>query len=139
MYRTHEVKDSGESELNITPQLLSIFKESLQAYGINIRVFSGSWDKFDLGVSGGAYDMVLTSETIYCLDSLPSLVRLMRSACVPERHLCLVAAKVVYFGVGGGITEFIRCVEETGQQARVDTVLEKMAGVSTRVMSVQWV
>ena len=96
MYRAHEIKSPGESKLNITPQLLSIFKESLLAYGINIRVFSGSWDNFDFGVSGGVYDMV--SETIYCLDSLPSLVRLMRNACVPERHLRLVAAKFVYFG-----------------------------------------
>lgn len=139
MYRTHEVKDSGESELNITSQLLDIFKESLQTYGINIRMFSGSWDKFDLEISGGAYDMVLTSETVYCLDSLPGLVQLMRNACTAERHICLVAAKVIYFGVGGGVPEFIRCVEETSQGALVETVLEKKAGVSTRVMSVQWV
>ncbi|KAL4073688.1 hypothetical protein J3A83DRAFT_4230642 [Scleroderma citrinum] len=138
-YRSHELNDSGESELNITPQLLEDFKESLKIYGINIRVFSGSWDTFDLGTSGGAYDVVLTSETIYCLDSLPGLVRLMCNACVAERHLCLVAAKVVYFGVGGGVPEFMRCVEEASQQARVDTVLEKKAGVNTRVMSVQWV
>ncbi|KAG6332339.1 hypothetical protein ID866_6749 [Astraeus odoratus] len=139
-FRSQDSKDKAEAELNITFELLTAFKESLKIYGINIRLFSGSWDYFDLGVSGGKYNIVLTSETIYSPESLPTLVGLMRDSCVedPENYLCLVAAKVVYFGVGGGVSEFIRCVEENDQRARVETVLEKKSGVGRKVMNIRW-
>lgn len=138
--------------MSITPTLLGAFKESLNTYGVEIRLFSGGWDSFDVVVAGGNYDLVLTSETVYDLDSLPSLVRLLHGACVAEesdepnrRHrrqqeeyLCLVAAKAVYFGVGGGTSEFASCVEEMMPWTRVETVLEKKSGVMRKVMSVRW-
>ncbi|KAI6134757.1 hypothetical protein EV401DRAFT_1904658 [Pisolithus croceorrhizus] len=140
--RSNELEDHVESTLNITLQLLDDFKKSLEAYRIHIRLFSGSWENFDLGITGGNYDLVLTSETIYRLDSLPSLVHLMRRACLSDDHsgqyLCLVAAKAVYFGVGGGVAEFTQCVEATNQEARVETVLEKKSGLNREVMSVRW-
>lgn len=140
--RSGELEDQVESTLNITSQLLDSFRKSLETYRIHIRLFSGSWENFDIGITGGSYNLVLTAETIYRLDSLPSLVRLMRSACLSDDHtgeyLCLVAAKAVYFGVGGGVAEFTQCVEATNQEARVETVLEKKSGVIRKVMSVRW-
>lgn len=53
----------------------------------------------------------------------------------PER-LCLVAAKVLYFGVGGGVSDFLRAVVAT--KARVETVLERKEGVGRKVMRVWW-
>ncbi|KAF9226226.1 hypothetical protein BS17DRAFT_697770 [Gyrodon lividus] len=151
-YRNSESYESVDSELNITPQLFSAFKTSLQNHGIHLRFFSGSWDTFDLNSTGGRYNLVLTSETIYHPKSLLGLIRVMRDACVApswgnvgeevHQYLCLVAAKTVYFGVGGGIAEFIRCVEETiGEQAsrsQVEIVWDESIGVSRKVMSVRW-
>lgn len=60
-------------------------------------------------------------------------------------YTCLVAAKVLYFGVGGGVSEFVRAVEESSQDGRqgkglgkIETVWEKKGGVGRKVMSVEW-
>jgi protein-histidine N-methyltransferase len=55
----------------------------------------------------------------------------------PRKYLCLVAAKVLYFGVGGGVSEFVRNVEGPGN-GKVETVWEKKMGVATCVMRVRW-
>ncbi|KAH7882322.1 hypothetical protein F5I97DRAFT_345881 [Phlebopus sp. FC_14] len=153
-YRNSENHEALESELNITP-LLGAFKTSLQSFGICLRIFSGSWDTFKLETTGGNYNLLLTSETIYRPVSLPSLISLMRDACQvvslsdsdrlqegKHRYLCLVAAKIVYFGVGGGVPEFVRCIEQANNgenvKARVDVVWEKTLGVSRQVMSIRW-
>jgi protein-histidine N-methyltransferase len=59
--------------------------------------------------------------------------------------MCLVAAKVLYFGVGGGVSEFIHSVEGSLQEGgqgkgfgKVETVWEKKGGVGRKVMSVEW-
>ncbi|KAI5827305.1 hypothetical protein K523DRAFT_247133 [Schizophyllum commune Tattone D] len=110
------------------------------------------------------YDLVLTSETIYRTESLDALVGIMRAAClagaqvasagsrstgagsssVPARDislsgkpLCLVAAKVLYFGVGGGVPDFVRAVEDGGL-GHVETVLERTKGVGRQVLRVEW-
>ena len=94
------------------------------------------------------YNVLLTSETIYRLDSLPLLVELMRSTCNPSRtlysfhppqegdYLCLVAAKVLYFGVGGGVPDFENAVHKIG--GHLETVLERKVGVGRKVLRVLW-
>ncbi len=161
-------------DLPLPPSMLSAFRQSLVDYGIELRFFSGPWQTFDLdatSTSNGSrnYDMVLTSETIYCTDSLAALLDLMWTACtgddeaekslekVTEKlsiddnilrprngYLCLVAAKQVYFGVGGGIAEFVQAVE-TGlpttkkrHKGRVETAWKLDEGVKRTVMKVEW-
>ena len=53
----------------------------------------------------------------------------------PE-YMCLVAAKILYFGVGGGVSDFLHAVEVIN--ARVETVLERKVGVGRKVMRVCW-
>jgi len=116
-------------------------------------------------IGRGGYDILLTSETIYRNESLQPLITLMRTACTrhsvtlienlvasqlkinedsgakaaeggdPE-CLCLVAAKVLYFGVGGGVSDFLRAVEAT--KGRVETVLERKEGVGRNIMQIWW-
>jgi protein-histidine N-methyltransferase len=141
-------EEADLTEVEITPELKAAFLTSLKDYGIRLRFFAGSWETFDLGVAGGQYDQVLTSETIYRTDSLPSLVNLLQLACArsassgasfnDEKKIpnCLVAAKIVYFGVGGGVSEFIDTANKTGGQ--VDSVWETHVGVSRRIMQVNW-
>ena len=154
--REHNIEDTSTpdfdpsvpSELQITPELKTAFLASLQDHGVSLRFFSGSWDTFDLPSAGGRYDVVLTSETIYRPESLPSLVALMRAASMSTlpkdlqqsidiSHSCLVAAKVIYFGVGGGVSEFVNAVSDA-KQGRVETVWESNVGVGRKVMRVEW-
>ncbi|KAI0634751.1 hypothetical protein C8Q77DRAFT_1277650 [Trametes polyzona] len=56
-----------------------------------------------------------------------------------EPYLCLVAAKLVYFGVGGGVNEFVRAVEGGEEKkGEVRTVWERIHGVKRSVMQVTW-
>ncbi|KAJ3501425.1 hypothetical protein NMY22_g18932 [Coprinellus aureogranulatus] len=59
-------------ELSINSELKTAFLSSLKEHNIHLRFFSGAWDTFDLtqAGSGGEYDLILTSETIYRQDSL---------------------------------------------------------------------
>ncbi|KAF7796140.1 hypothetical protein EIP86_007314 [Pleurotus ostreatoroseus] len=159
-------------DLPLPPALLAAFQQSLSDYGIELRFFSGSWQSFDLAAASttGKYDTVITSETIYRTDSLGALLDLMWRACTgredveqpleqltdeklnigikdqksPSSYLCLVAAKKVYFGVGGGVAEFIQAVE-TGlpttrarPKGRAETIWRLDEGVKRSVMRVEW-
>ncbi|KAI0371372.1 hypothetical protein BV20DRAFT_993664 [Pilatotrama ljubarskyi] len=53
-------------------------------------------------------------------------------------YLCIVAAKVVYFGVGGGVSEFVRAVEGHRPRGTVRTIWERIHGVKRSVMQVLW-
>lgn len=153
----HKIEDTSAldfdpsvpSEVQITPELKTAFLASLQDHGVSLRFFSGSWDTFDIPSAGGSYDVVLTSETIYRPESLPSLVALMRAASTlpapkgPRQPIdmlrsCLVAAKVIYFGVGGGVSEFVNAVSDA-KQGEVETVWESNVGVGRKVMRVEWI
>ena len=50
--------------------------------------------------------------------------------------MCLVAAKVLYFGVGGGVQEFVKDVESQG--GKVEDVWDQRDGVARKIMSIQW-
>lgn len=147
---------TSPSEFQITPELKAAFIASLHEHKLSLRFFSGSWETFDVANSGGKYDVVLTSETIYRTESLPSLINLMQIASssssaslgstVDSRKLspvCLVAAKLIYFGVGGGVSEFVDAVMRPGapggeKKGRVETVWESNVGVGRRVILVRW-
>lgn len=147
---------TAPGELAITPGLKSAFLSSLLALNMTIRFFSGSWNTFDPACTIGSdcYNIILTSETIYQMDSLESLVDLMQAACTGETkeslsmsveevdseapcpYHCLVAAKVLYFGVGGGVSEFLKSVER--RKGRAKTVQERKVDVGRRIMRVEW-
>ncbi|KZT08004.1 uncharacterized protein LAESUDRAFT_650367 [Laetiporus sulphureus 93-53] len=172
--------------LPITPALIAAFRGSLHAYRVRLRFSSGSWEALADHAKGDAelaYDITLTSETVYRPESLPALVRTLKGACLgwgvrgrsegglvkavlDKLHddlgeqdgkegtarqdlppLCLVAAKRVYFGVGGGVAEFIRAVESSSvtegedgckTKGKVDTIWEQVEGVKRVVMRVTW-
>ncbi|KAK0536357.1 hypothetical protein OC835_002040 [Tilletia horrida] len=166
---------TGELDLS-TDALLSTFQTDLvSTHNIHLRFFSGPWSRplADLllssppasaaaGKEREAYDIVLSSETVYSLHTLPALTDMLYTACHPAERsegdphaaaaLCLVAAKVLYFGVGGGVHSFVQAVERghlaspppaaEGRrrrpkgQARV--VREVRAGVGRAVLQVSW-
>lgn len=142
----------AETELNeveITTELVDSFTSFLEEHDIEIRFFAGSWYSFaHAEASCQKYDLILTSETVYELDSLPSLIDLLhRSAAArgPEMDEAastststLVACKRVYFGVGGGEVAFKEAVGAKDAEAEVVNVWSSGQGVERTVMSVEW-
>jgi protein-histidine N-methyltransferase len=125
--------------LTITPELLAAFRNSLDAHNVRLRFFSGGWTPLRTQLEQSPpYDIVLASETIYRTDALGAFLRVLRAVMQEalQRTLCLVAAKVLYFGVGGGVQEFVRAVEDEG--GTVQTVWEHREGVGRRIMRVEW-
>ena len=114
----------NEGELEITDSLLSHFLMDLSSMAINLTGISGAWgDSFcDLvkpcnDRRGQQSVVFLASETIYSLHSIRPftevLVRTLNSARNAEaRATALVAAKRMYFGVGGGTDEFLKILGE---------------------------
>ncbi|KAF8962341.1 hypothetical protein BDZ97DRAFT_1920616 [Flammula alnicola] len=152
---------SNPNELPVTRELTAAFLSSLQSLNITLRFFSGSWNIFDSvhTIDPVEYSILLTSETIYRTDNLEPLLNVMQAACTGKPaaapdisslkieesdsaegprldYMCLVAAKVLYFGVGGGVSDFLKALES--RQGRVDTVLERKAGVGRKNMHVRW-
>jgi protein-histidine N-methyltransferase len=150
------VDPSVPGEVELTPELRSAFLQSLATRKISLRFFAGGWTSFSDLSKGTSYDLILSSETIYEVAALPTLVKLFRSSMsgpvnqeenrslesltegltISTESRCLVAAKVLYFGVGGGIPDFKRAVEGTG--GKVQTIWERKVGVGRQIMSVEW-
>ncbi|KAG5219526.1 Histidine protein [Salix suchowensis] len=63
------------------------------------------------------YDMVLTSETIYRVESLSALIELMQKA-VGQHEYHASWPQVLYFGVGGGVSEFVAVLRDVGRVER---------------------
>ncbi|KNG87888.1 hypothetical protein ANOM_003859 [Aspergillus nomiae NRRL 13137] len=114
-----------ELELDITPELLEAFQKDLAERGISVEFISGAWSPafVDLAFSstekanGGT--LILASETIYSPASLSAfsetlLALLHRPVHAGKRSRALLAAKKVYFGVGGGVDEFLEVFNTVG-------------------------
>jgi protein-histidine N-methyltransferase len=135
--------------LTVTQGLLDAFTASLDAHKVRLCFFAGSWESLreKLAHQGKLpYDIVLASETIYRPQSLDAFLGVLRTATatpaavavsdeVVQPPLCLVAAKVLYFGVGGGVQGFVRAVE--GVNGTVRTVWEHHDGVGRIIMQVE--
>ncbi|EAW15112.1 protein-histidine N-methyltransferase [Aspergillus clavatus NRRL 1] len=107
-----------EEELDITPELVESFQKDLAARNITLEFISGAWSPafVDLVFSsygeGKGKTLILASETIYSPASLAAfsetlIALLRRSGNEQARSKSLIAAKKVYFGVGGGVDEFV--------------------------------
>lgn len=131
-----EKEKDEEEELEITPELLENFQQDLTKRGITVDFISGAWSPafVDLVFSSSSTEerrdsqtLVLASETIYSPSSLGAfsetlLALLQRSAATTEasKSRALVAAKKVYFGVGGGVDEFLAVLKEASHGSDVD-------------------
>ena len=148
-------------EVEVTLELIDAFLDTLRTFNVSIRLFSGCWDALcntpsSPLIDSSPYSIVLTSETVYNTDSLDSLIRILRISSSNGHKtvetidhnrgtLCLVAGKIVYFGVGGGVSEFVRKVREASVAAtdgsmkpRVETVWEQRHGVARSILQIHW-
>jgi protein-histidine N-methyltransferase len=107
-------------ELYLTPEVLAAFTSSLTQTGISITLISGSWTPIPtlLSLIPSSPDLntfILGSETIYSPASLTAftnaIVALMQRV---KTGKTVVAAKRVYFGVGGSVDGFRQACAERG-------------------------
>ena len=106
------------------------FLEFLRRCNVEIRAISGSWgpefSAMALPETSEIPDdiLILASETIYS----PASTRAFTSTLLNLLHRCegaggkaraLVAAKRVYFGVGGSVDDFLNVLRELGGEAKM--------------------
>ena len=132
-----------EGELDIDEALLQEFLSSLKSLHITLSFFSGAWspDFVKLVVSemgsNPARLTIIGAETIYSPAALKSfaetLVDLLQKLPGGAKT-SLIAAKKVYFGVGGSMEDFCNAVRAEG--LRVEQIREESDGVRRVVVEV---
>lgn len=106
----------NEDEIVLTEKLLEAFFSDMEARNLKIHFISGTWGRqFSNLVHSLANPqkglLLLTSETIYQPDHLPIIAETLLDLKQNYKNVnveTLVAAKDIYFGVGGSILEFER-------------------------------
>lgn len=123
-------------EIELADDFVESFQQFLNRHDIELKFFAGDWETFKVDEP---YNIILTSETVYDVDNLPRLVKLLQSAggtTSKPGDLSLVACKRVYFGVGGGEVAFKSVVEENG--GTVENIWTGGSGVERTVMKTTW-
>ncbi|KAF2017891.1 hypothetical protein BU24DRAFT_420946 [Aaosphaeria arxii CBS 175.79] len=110
--RSKHGDDEDHGDLEIAPEIVEAFKQRLAETGITMTLVSGSWTPTEhlLDLIPSAPELntfILGSETIYSPEALTafteSIVGLMKRV---KSGKTIVAAKRVYFGVGGSVDGF---------------------------------
>ncbi|KAJ5628310.1 hypothetical protein N7490_010538 [Penicillium lividum] len=138
-----------EEELDITPELIDEFKNDLTRRGIILNFVSGAWSPEFVNLVFSACEaedfktLLLASETIYSPASLKAfsetlLELLRRSSTASVKSRAMIAAKKVYFGVGGGVDEFLAVLKDvSGSELAVEQRVDMQSeGVGRVVLEV---
>jgi len=112
--------DAGE--LDVTPALIEGFLRTLHRAQVSITLLSGPWGArlLDLIPSGGAEmgTLILAAETIYSPASTTAFVELVVAILARTKMAkAVVAAKRMYFGVGGSVDGLKEACAEKGAVA----------------------
>ena len=139
-------KDSweAEGELDLNEEVINEFLATLESRQIKLSFFSGAWSpgfvdlvKENMNSSTSRLTLI-GAETIYSPVALKSfaetLVGLLASMPDEER-ISLVAAKKVYFGVGGSMEDFCDIVRS--HSCAVEHIREESDGVRRAVVEVK--
>ena len=148
-------------ELPINPALVAAFLESLSDKNLHIHFLCGSWSTYNIDLR---FDIVLTSETMYRPESIPDLLDVlwkshnnppsltidavlegaMQEKLILDDSRCYVAGKVLYFGVGGGLPDFISGLEDprgskcSRRNGKYEVLKEHPQGVVRKVLQIFW-
>ena len=134
---------AAEGELEISPELLSAFCSHLAESNISLSLLSGGWSPGFVDLiyahtpSSASLTLMLGSETIYSPFALQSFTETIFSIYSRDQQrgaksVAYVAAKKLYFGVGGSLDDFITGAQERG--AMVKTMREELEGVRRGVV-----
>ncbi|KAK6505545.1 hypothetical protein TWF481_007440 [Arthrobotrys musiformis] len=139
---TEEVSEETP-EIELTQSLLSSFLSTLQSHNITISFLSGSWSEDMISLIHGGitsstpetmYPLILASETIYSPSSIPAFVEMLEHT-LSHTGKAYIAAKDIYFGVGGSVKDFVDIIHAKGW--KWDIAREEKRGVGVgRVVGV---
>jgi len=143
-----------DGELELTEEVVRAFKASLSSNHISLSFLSGAWSPefvellyrlapatpaTPAGSAARINTLVLGSETIYSPFALESFASTLLSILEREREsspegkaMALIAAKRLYFGVGGSLDDFIARMRDFG--VAVETLREETDGVRRGVV-----
>lgn len=101
-------------ELLLTAGFLEAFYQDIKERNISIDVISGTWGRcfsnlIPARLDTGKEILIISSETIYQPENLPVVAETILEVILskqPGNVKAIVAAKDIYFGVGGSIMEF---------------------------------
>lgn len=122
----------AKGEINLTADLIDEFAIALADLNIEVRFISGGWGTQFSTLTRGPFALTLASETIYSLESLDAFVQVLSDA-IGSYGTGLVAAKKVYFGVGGSVVEFEHRLDSKHIQHQVVTQKGDVGRVVLRV------
>ncbi|CAI5756912.1 unnamed protein product [Candida verbasci] len=99
----------NNDELLITEDLINRFEKDLDEYSIDVKFISGSWgNEFNQMIEKDDINFIISSETIYSPEMLPIIAESINEILEKSNYgYALIAAKNIYFGVGGSIIEFL--------------------------------
>ena len=158
-----EKEKEKEGDLEITPELLERFTQSLNEIGTSLALVSGPWNEqmsrlilrelpfptprqSSSSIKANANSnsinslLILASETLYTPSSTSAftsvLLALLNSVKMSK---ALVASKRVYFGTRGGVDDFKRLIGEGSGAVgeALNSGIEEGAGVGRVVLEVQ--
>ena len=112
-----------ESDVEVAVELLANFMSDLNIRGIHLDAISGPWGQHFIDLIPQpqtlAHRLILGSESIYSPGSLTDFLQVLRAALQSSQDArALIATKKFYFGVGGGVDEFVRKLEKLRGTAR---------------------
>jgi protein-histidine N-methyltransferase len=135
-----------QGEMDIDEVIMDSFLADMGGRGITLSFFSGAWSPDFVKVLGENMKTssgpvtIIGAETIYSPFALKSfaetLMDLLESMDGKEKT-ALVAAKRVYFGVGGSMEDFCEMVR--GKGATVEQIREESDGVRRAVVEVKMI
>lgn len=141
----------AEGELELDSALFEAFRSSLATHAVSLNFLSGSWSpEFTVHFTGLTTSapqsplLVLAAETIYSPAALYAFADTLMAILTAEqvdtisgakRATALVAAKKVYFGVGGSIEDF--CAAVGARAGLVEQLREEEDGVRRAVVGVR--
>jgi protein-histidine N-methyltransferase len=148
----HSLKDAfSEGELELSQEVVQAFKNFLLLNHVTLSFLSGAWSSefVDLLYTAGpapatesnvnSRTLVLGAETIYSPFALDSFSQTLLSILQRERSerpggqaAAIIAAKRLYFGVGGSLDDFIEKMQAFG--AAVENLREESDGVRRGVV-----
>ena len=140
---------SSDGELELGENVLGAFNSFLNENGISLCFLSGGWSPefVDLLYSldtlphgpDDAQTLIMGAETIYSPFALSSFTETLFSMLQRERSeqrsqlaVAVIAAKRLYFGVGGSLDDFVEKIESLG--VLVSLMREETEGVRRGVV-----
>ncbi|KAK4170200.1 hypothetical protein QBC43DRAFT_1763 [Cladorrhinum sp. PSN259] len=143
---------TADGELELTPKVLRAFQASLASSQISLSFLSGAWSPefvdllygsaFPPSLGANAKTLVLGSETIYSPFALECFSNTLLTILQRERQerpsgnaRAIIAAKRLYFGVGGSLDDFVGKMRGLG--GAVETLFEESTGVARGVVGCQ--